>query len=46
MFYELRQYKVLPGKMAEWVQFMEGEIIPVPDLEGYGDHRQLPGRGG
>ncbi len=27
-FYELRQYKILPGKMEAWVRFMEGEIIP------------------
>ena len=28
MFYELRRYQVRDGKMDEWVQFMEGEIIP------------------
>jgi NIPSNAP len=27
-FYELRQYKVRPGKLAEWVKIMEEEIIP------------------
>ena len=27
-FYELRQYKVLPGQMDEWVKVMEQEIIP------------------
>jgi hypothetical protein len=27
-FYELRQYKVLTGKMDEWVKIMEQEIIP------------------
>ena len=27
-FYELRQYFVRPGKMAEWVKIMEEEIIP------------------
>ena len=27
-FYEFRQYKILPGKMDEWIEFMEGEIIP------------------
>ena len=27
-FYELRQYKVLPGKMNEWLNLMESEIIP------------------
>ena len=26
--YELRQYKVLPGKIDEWVKIMEAEIIP------------------
>ena len=28
MFYELRQYTIRTGKMNEWVEFMEGEIIP------------------
>ena len=28
MFYELRQYKVLAGKMDEWVPYMEETIIP------------------
>lgn len=28
MFYELRQYEIVPGKMDEWMTFMEGEIIP------------------
>jgi hypothetical protein len=27
-FYELRQYKVLPGKADAWVKMMEEEIIP------------------
>ena len=27
-FYELRQYKVRPGKMDDWVRIMEQEIIP------------------
>lgn len=27
-FYELRRYKILPGKMEEWLQLMELEIIP------------------
>ncbi len=27
-FYELRQYKVLPGQMDAWVRVMEEEIIP------------------
>ena len=33
-FYELRQYKVLPGKMAEWLKVMEGEIIPFQVSKG------------
>ncbi len=33
-FYELRQYKVLPGKMAGWVQMMEQEIIPFQVSKG------------
>ena len=28
MFYELRQYEIKEGKMDDWVDFMEGEIIP------------------
>ena len=28
MFYEIRQYRILPGKMQEWLQLMEREIIP------------------
>lgn len=27
-FLELRQYVVKPGKMDEWLELMEGEIIP------------------
>jgi len=26
--FELRQYKVRDGKMAEWLELMEGEIVP------------------
>ena len=33
-FYELRQYKVLPGKMDEWVKIMEEEIIPFQISKG------------
>ena len=33
-FYELRQYKVLPGKMDEWVKIMEQEIIPFQISKG------------
>ena len=28
MFYELRQYRIRPGRMDEWVEFMERDIIP------------------
>jgi len=28
VFFELRQYEINEGKMGEWVEFMEGEIIP------------------
>jgi hypothetical protein len=28
MFYELRQYRIFPGKMAAWLKVMEEEIIP------------------
>ncbi|MEM7406107.1 MAG: NIPSNAP family protein [Pseudomonadota bacterium] len=34
MFYELRQYRVQPGKMDEWIEFMEGTIIPFQVGEG------------
>ena len=33
-FYELRQYKVLPGKMDDWVEMMETEIIPFQISQG------------
>ena len=33
-FYELRQYKIKPGKMDEWLKFMEGEIIPFQVAKG------------
>ena len=33
-FFELRQYKVRPGKMAEWVRLMEEEIIPFQISQG------------
>ncbi len=33
-FYELRQYKILPGKMDEWIQFMEEEILPFQISKG------------
>ena len=43
-FYELRQYKVLPGKVDEWVRIMEQEIIPFQVSKGMvicGSFRQL-----
>lgn len=33
-FYELRQYEIRPGKMAEWLKLMEGEIIPFQVAQG------------
>ena len=33
-FYELRQYKIKRGKMAEWLKLMEGEIIPFQIAKG------------
>ena len=33
-FYELRQYHVRPGKMDEWVEIMEEEIIPFQVSKG------------
>lgn len=33
-FYELRQYKVRPGKMNEWLELMEKEIIPFQISKG------------
>ena len=33
-FYELRQYKVTPGKMNAWLKIMEEEIIPFQVSKG------------
>lgn len=33
-FYELRQYTVRPGKMAEWLELMESRIIPFQISKG------------
>jgi len=33
-FYELRQYKILPGQMTAWLKFMEQEIIPFQVAKG------------
>jgi hypothetical protein len=34
MFFELRQYRVRPGKMEEWVQYMDEQIIPYQISKG------------
>ena len=34
VFYELRRYEIRPGKMAEWLALMEGEIIPFQVAQG------------
>ena len=34
MFYELLRYKINPGRMDEWVEFMEGTIIPFQVSKG------------
>ena len=34
MFFELRQYRTLPGQRERWVEFMEGEIIPFQISKG------------
>jgi len=33
-FYELRQYEIRPGKMADWLTLMEEEIIPFQVSKG------------
>jgi hypothetical protein len=33
-FYELRQYKIKPGKMQAWLKFMEEQIIPFQISKG------------
>lgn len=33
-FYELRQYEVRPGKMADWLRLMEDEIMPFQISKG------------
>lgn len=33
-FYELRQYKIRPGKMQAWLKLMEEEIIPFQVSKG------------
>ena len=34
MFFELRQYRIKDGRMDEWVEFMECEIIPFQVARG------------
>ena len=34
MIFELRQYRVREGRMAEWVDFMDTEIIPFQVAKG------------
>ena len=33
-FYEVRQYEIRPGKMAEWLKMMDEEIIPYQVARG------------
>ncbi len=33
-FYELRQYKILPGKMVAWLKVMEEKMIPFQMAKG------------
>lgn len=34
MFFELREYRTLPGQRENWVKFMEDEIIPFQTAQG------------
>ena len=33
-FYEIRRYRIFPGKMDEWLRFMEETIIPFQVARG------------
>ena len=33
-FYEVRQYEIRPGKMEEWIQMMDQEILPFQAAKG------------
>ena len=33
-FFELRTYRIFPGKMSEWIEFMESTIIPFQVSKG------------
>ena len=35
MFFELREYRTLPGQRENWVRFMEEEIIPFQVSKGF-----------
>jgi hypothetical protein len=45
MFFELRQYRNFPGKMVEWVRFMEETIIPKQTAVGYAIVGSFVGQG-
>ncbi len=34
MLFELRQYRIKPGRQADWVEFMENVIIPFQASKG------------
>jgi len=34
VFFEFRQYRLMPGKSAEWVKFTEDEMIPFQSSKG------------
>lgn len=33
-FYEFRRYEIRPGKMAEWLDLIHGEVIPFQTSKG------------
>ncbi len=33
-FYEIRQYEIRPGKMADWLKMMQDEILPFQVARG------------
>ena len=34
MFFELREYRTMPGQRENWVRYMEEEIIPFQSSKG------------
>ena len=34
VFFEIRQYEIRPGKMEEWIDFMQTKIIPFQVSQG------------